>query len=74
MKHVCEDETVLQVVEYEKPADIPECGLYSVWTDYGNEYDCEYEVGWFCEECLCNWDMGGWKDPRCPEKYIDSDA
>jgi hypothetical protein len=35
----------------------------------GDDYDCRYDVTWVCEECLCNWDIGGWKDPRTPEKY-----
>lgn len=26
-----------------------------------------------CEECLCNWDIGGWKDPRTPEKYSENE-
>lgn len=57
-------------VEYEKSEDVPECKLYYINNpDIGEEYDCGYDgVDWFCEECLCNWAMGGWKDPRYPEK------
>lgn len=49
--------------------DIPPCLGYKISSINGDDYDCEYGVTWFCEECLCNWDIGGWKDPRTPEKY-----
>ena len=49
--------------------DIPPCLGYKISSINGDDYDCEYGVTWGCEECLCNWDIGGWKDPRTPEKY-----
>jgi hypothetical protein len=60
--------------EYEKPKDVPKClghPIYSI--NYGEDFDCEYGVTWGCEECLCNWDIGGWKDPRTPEKYSENE-
>jgi len=45
--------------------------IYSI--NYGEDFDCEYGVTWGCEECLCNWDIGGWKDPRTPEKYSENE-
>ncbi len=59
----------VEMVGYEEPEDIPTCGGYSVWTDYGYEFDCEYAPPWNCEECLVNWDIGGKYDPRCSEDY-----
>lgn len=58
--------------EYKEPKDVPKCKLYTTWADYGEEFDCSYDVIWGCEECLCNWDIGGYKDPRTPEKYENS--
>jgi len=67
------DDEVIQF-EYEKPNDIPTClGYRTSSPDYGEEFDCEYDVSWVCEECLCNWDIGGYKDPRKPEKYEGDD-
>ena len=28
------------------------CGSYSQWTDYGMEYDCEYEPDFECDDCV----------------------
>jgi hypothetical protein len=59
---------------HNKPNDVPKCLVRCINSvDYGEDYDCEYGVTWFCEECLCNWDIGGWKDPRTPEKYSDNE-
>lgn len=63
------DDAIMKL-EYKEPKEVPPCLVYYTNTpDYGEEFDCEYDVTWFCEECLCNWKIGGWKDPRTPEKY-----
>jgi hypothetical protein len=28
------------------------CGGYETWTDYGKEFDCEYDSDWACESCV----------------------
>ncbi len=28
------------------------CGGYNTWSDYGYEFDCEYEPGFGCEDCV----------------------
>ncbi len=28
------------------------CLSYETWTDYGKEYDCEYEPDFPCDECV----------------------
>ena len=64
----------IKQLEYEKPKDVPKClGYHINSVDYGEDFDCEYDVTWGCEECLCNWDIGGWKDPRTPEKYNENE-
>jgi hypothetical protein len=69
MEHKIEQIKIEQI-EYEKPRDVPKClGYHINSVDYGEDFDCRYDVTWGCEECLCNWDIGGWKDPRTPEKY-----
>ena len=37
------------------------CLLYSVWTDYGEEYDCGYKSAITCEDC--KYGMGD-EDPK----------
>ena len=69
-----EEFKLFEDLEYEKPDDVPPCKGY--WHNspyYGEEFDCEYDVFWGCEECLVNWSIGGDKDPRAPEKYLDED-
>ena len=60
---------------YEKTG-INECAGYKTWTDYGWDFDCDYEyAGWFgCEDCIFGGN-GGNKDPReKPDNYIDGEV
>jgi hypothetical protein len=51
--------------------EIPNCGGYSFWTDWGYEYDCRYDFAGdiCCEDCICNKNLGGKIDPRTGEKF-----
>lgn len=58
--------------------EVPSCGGHQCWTDYGYEYDCEYEhAGEFsCEHCIVvtsiHGDMSGF-DPRTGKKFNEEE-
>jgi len=53
---------------YRKKANkkIPPCLGYR---DYFGEFDCEYLSDVICENCICNWEIGGTLDPQTGKKF-----
>lgn len=50
------------------------CAGYKTWTDYGWEYDCEYEFAGDvdCYECIFG-NHGGNQDPRVSQDIDDDE-
>ena len=55
--------------------NIPECRDSVTWTDYGSEYDCDYENNSDCDNCICvtsqHGDFTG-IDPRTGKIFINN--
>ena len=49
-----------------EPSKHPKCKGYKTWTDWGYEYDCEYNTNLACDDCKYG---VGRKDPeaKCNE-------